>query len=120
LFFDLRCLDLAIGSELVYTILLIRQRAASKLLLRCNPNILIVIVQIADRGGCHDTFRPLVESINNADMECTDLPTEIHQHAALYQYVEQSGTMNAAVQDFEARLTSNKNEEGSLAHDQCL
>lgn len=116
--FDLCNIDLVIGSELVYT----PETATScfaiaRELLRCNRDILIVLVEIADRPGWHDTFVPLLVESGGFDVECANVPVEIHQHAAAYRHVERGGTLND-LQDYEVCLISNKNNDGSTAHRQ--
>jgi hypothetical protein len=115
--FDLWNIDLVIGSELVYTpetatscFVIVRE------LLRCNNrDVLIVLVQIADRSGWHDTFLPFLLESGGFDIECSNVPVEIHQHAAAYRHVERGGTLNV-LQDYEVCLISNNNNnEGSAA-----
>lgn len=95
---DLAPFQLAIGAELVYTPS--TARACFKVvqkLLRCNSDILIVVVQVSDREGWRDTFLSRLESIG-ALVVTEQLPVEIHDHAA--KFVEQGGTLNA-LRDFE-------------------
>jgi hypothetical protein len=125
--FDLCCIDLAIGSELVYTILLIRHRAASKLcksycvatltfsLSLCKLPTVVVGMTRSYRWS----NRSIVPTWNAPIYPRRYINTPPYTRA-LYQYVEQSGTVNAVRTGLEVCLISKKNEEGSSAQRQCL